>query len=249
MAKVAGMGDNLYVGGYDLSGDVGALSTIRVSVAVQDVTGINKSARERIPLIRDGEISFTSFFNDDDTAGSEGAHVVLSAVPSAAILSYFRGTAVGNAMASMNALRIDYNGTRNADGSISFETQGLSYTTGIEWMQQLTAGKVTHASATNGTSIDHGAVSTLFGAAATWHVFGMDSGTVDGEVQDSADNVSFAVIGGLSFTATAVAAAERVQTTTLTDTVRRYVRFASTGTFSNADLAVGFIRYLTSIAF
>jgi hypothetical protein len=249
MPKSAGMGDNLYVGGYDLSGDVGSLEAISCHVAVQDVTGINKSARERIALIRDGQIDFTSFFNDATTAGAEGAHEVLSAVPSAAILTYFRGTAVGNAAASMNALRTDYNGQRNADGSITFKTTGLSYTTGIEWMRQLTAGKVTHASATNGTALDQTAVSTAFGGAAVWHVFTLGSGTVDGEIQDSADNVSFALVGGLSFAATAVRTAERVQTTTLTDTIRRYVRFSSTGTFTNAALAVAFIRYLTTQAF
>ena len=48
MAKTSGLGDNCYVGGYDLSGDIGSLGKISGSVATIDVTGINKSAFERI---------------------------------------------------------------------------------------------------------------------------------------------------------------------------------------------------------
>ena len=58
MAKQGGMGDNCYVGGFDLSGDIGCLSRIGGGPALKEVTGINKSGIERIGVLRDGEISF-----------------------------------------------------------------------------------------------------------------------------------------------------------------------------------------------
>ena len=48
MAKESGMGDNFYIGGYNLSTDVSALDTIACRRAALDVTSIDKSAPERI---------------------------------------------------------------------------------------------------------------------------------------------------------------------------------------------------------
>ena len=44
MAKKSGLGNNLFISGYDLSGDVGAIGSIASTRGVQDVTSINKSA-------------------------------------------------------------------------------------------------------------------------------------------------------------------------------------------------------------
>ncbi len=60
--KTSGLGDNLYLGGYDLSGDVGSVDQLQVPVATFDVTSIKSSAMERIYGRRDGNLSFTSFW-------------------------------------------------------------------------------------------------------------------------------------------------------------------------------------------
>jgi len=92
MAKQAGLGDNLYLAGIDLSGDVGAVSSISMPRALLDVTGINKSARERIHGQQSGKLSFNSFFND--VAG--GSFAQLKTLPSTDVIAnYFRGTALG----------------------------------------------------------------------------------------------------------------------------------------------------------
>jgi hypothetical protein len=151
MAKQTGLGDNCYVGGYDLSGDIGSLSKISGAQAVLDVTGINKSAHERIGGLRDGGIDFTAFFNP--AIGQ--AHPVLSALPRTDVqVMYFRGTAIGNPAAACVAKQINYDGTRGADGALTFAVQAQANAFGLEWGKQLTAGKRTDTAATNGASIN-----------------------------------------------------------------------------------------------
>ena len=60
--KMSGLGDNFYIGGYDLSGDVSALTQISGGPAALDVTGIKQSANSRIGGLRDGDMQFTTFF-------------------------------------------------------------------------------------------------------------------------------------------------------------------------------------------
>jgi hypothetical protein len=77
MTKKSGLAQNFYLGGYNLSGDTGAGNEIGGGLAgTQDVTGIDKSAYERVGLLRDGRLSWTSFFNPAAAA----AHPVLSAL-------------------------------------------------------------------------------------------------------------------------------------------------------------------------
>jgi len=244
VSKQSGLGDQAFVHGYDLSGDVASLSRIAGGQGLGDLTGINSSAHERVGLLRTGEIAFTSWFND----AALQEHAALSPLPlTDVIVSYLRGTTLGNPAACMTAKQVNYDPTRNQDGSLQFGVQALSSQSavGLEWCEQLTAGKATHASATNGTSRDYGSVSTLFGASAYWHVFSLGSGTVDGEIQDSANNTDFVAVTGLAFTALTARGAERVATATGA-TIRRYVRFASTDTFTDAVLFAAFIRHLTS---
>ena len=162
MAKQGGLGDNCYVGGFDLSGDIGSLSRIGGGPALKEVTGINKSAIERLGLLRDGEISFQSWFNPTTAA----SHDRLSNLPTTDTqVLYMRGTAVGSPGAALLAKQVNYDGNREADGSLSFAVQAVGNGYGLEWGHQLTAGLRTDTAATNGTSIDTGAY-PAFGAQA-----------------------------------------------------------------------------------
>ncbi len=92
MAKQTGLGDNFYVGGYNLSGDTQALGSIHGGPAALDMTSIDQSAFERQGGLRGGGIEWTSYFND--AAGQ--AHPALSTLPTAdVILTYARGTTLG----------------------------------------------------------------------------------------------------------------------------------------------------------
>jgi len=149
--KVSGLGDNLYVGGYDLSGDVGELSKISGSVALLDVTPINVKAYARIGGLRDGQITYKSFFNP--SAGQE--HTVLSALPTAdQHMMYCRGTTLGNPAACMVEKQLEYNPTRDNKGMLTFAIQADANAFGLEWGNLLTAGLRTDTAATNGTGVD-----------------------------------------------------------------------------------------------
>jgi len=244
VSKQSGLGDQAFVHGYDLSGDVASLSRIAGGQGLGDLTGINSSAHERVGLLRTGEIAFTSWFND----AALQEHAALSPLPlTDVIVSYLRGTTLGNPAACMTAKQVNYDPTRNQDGSLQFGVQALSSHSkvGLEWCEQLTAGKATHASATNGSSVTYSGTSTAFGASAYWHLFSRASGTVDGEIQDSANDTDFVAVTGLAFTALTARGAERVATATGA-TIRKYVRFASSDTFTDAVLWAAFIRHITS---
>src|SRR4051794_3403759 len=115
MAKTGGLGDNFYIGGFNASGDINALGGIGGGPAALPFTGIDKSAMERKGGLLSGAIQFTSFFNSVPVAG--GIHEKLAALPRTdVILTYARGTNLGDAGAAMVSKQIGYDPTRGDDG-------------------------------------------------------------------------------------------------------------------------------------
>lgn len=252
MAKQSGLGSSLFVGVYDLSGDIGSIQTISTSRGEQSVTSIQDLAEARIQLLRDGALNYASYWNV--TAGQ--AEAVLSTMPRTDLItSLFVGSTLGNAAASMVSKNIDYPITRGADGSLVANTEAHANGYGLEWSGggtgdgMLTTGLQSFATGTvNGTAIDLGSVSTLFGGAGYLHVTVMPSGTATFAIQDSADNVTFTDITGLVFTALTAPGSERKQTAAGA-TVRRYVRLQGRGTHGTSSVACNFIRYATAADF
>lgn len=244
MSKQTGLGDNFYIAGYNVSGDVNSLSRINGGPAALNVTAIDKSAPERLGGKRDGGFTFTSIFND--ATGQQ--HEALKTLPLASrIGTYFHGRAIGSPAASCMAKQIDYNGTRDEEGLLTFAVDVQADGYGLEWGEQLTAGVRTDTAATNGASFDGGA-SSSFGAQAYLQVFSVTGTSVTVTLEDSADNVSFAAITGGAFSAV-LASARSDQRIAMTGTIRRYVRAVTSGTFSNAQFAVQFVRNATAVVF
>jgi len=54
--KVSGIGANLYVAEFDLSGDVGSVETISSRRAMLEVPSLLNTGMERVAGLRDGEI-------------------------------------------------------------------------------------------------------------------------------------------------------------------------------------------------
>lgn len=252
MAKQSGLADQFFVDGYDLSGDVGALSKAASPRAFLEVPGLDKSANERIFGLRDGEITFDAYWNDA-TISLPSARAVLNSMPTVdRYAQYHRGRSVGSPVACLlgRQVNFDWRRTKNAELAGSIQVLGDGY--GLEWGEALTAGRIGHSAATNGSSIDgqsyglDAAISSLFGAAAYLQVKSFAGTTVTVKIQDSADNSAFADIAGMAFTAITVNASkgERIESSTLTTTIRRYVRMVTTGTFSDLQFAVAFVRYL-----
>lgn len=251
MAKTSGLGDNYYLSGYDLSGDINSLGRIGGGNAPIGVTGIDKSAYERIGGRRDGGMEFVAYFND--AAGQ--AHPRLSTLPTTDVIStYCRGTTIGNPAASLVAKQINYDGTRNQDGSFTFACQMLSNGYGLEWGKQLTAGKRTDTGATNGAGVDFGTGSTSFGLQAWLHVFSFTGTDATVKIQESSDNGSgdaFADVTGGGFTQiTSGPTSQRIATATNL-TVERYLRVVTvtTGGFSSLVFAVSVCRNDSAPAF
>lgn len=246
--KTSGLGDNFYVDGNNISGDVGSIENISSPLKLLDVTGIDKLAYERIIGLRDGDMKWTTFFN----AATGKVLSVLKTLPRTnRIATYCRGTTLGNPSASMVALQLNYDGKRGNGGDYTFscEAQGNGY--GIDWGNQLTAGMRTDTAATNGTAVDFGAA-TSFGFQA-WLQFNALAGTdVTVKLQDSADNSTFADISSGAFTqiTTTTPQAQRLAVGG-TATVRRYVRATTvtSGGFTSATFSVHITKNTAAVTF
>jgi hypothetical protein len=238
VGKASGLGGRFYLGGNDLSGDIQS-ATISGGPVPIDVTDITQSAHARLGGLRDGKIGVVSFWDP------VLAHPVLSALPTSDVIAtYCVGAAVGQPAASVNALQINYDGTRGADGSYTFAVDAEADGFGLEWGVLLTAGMRTDGSATAaaaGNSFDTGA-SLSFGAQAYLHVSAFTGTSVTASVWDSADNITFAAVASLAFTAVSSAPAAQRVAIINTATVRRYVAVATAGTFSNAVFSVVLVK-------
>lgn len=245
MVKQSGIGASLLVAEYDISGDVGAITSAETRRSTLDVTAIDKSAVERITGLRDGSLGFASFWNI--TAGQ--AEPVLSALPTTdRICTVFLSSTLGDAAASIKGKQLNYAVTRGQDGSLgaSTDVQANGLGMGLEWGVTLTTGKETRATGTvNGTGVDGTAQST-YGWAAYLHVISIASGTMGVKLQDSTDDNTYNDLTGGGFTNVTAATSERIAGSS-TATVERYVRLTTTGVHGNAVVVVNFVRYTESV--
>jgi hypothetical protein len=252
MAKSSGLGDNYYVGGYDLSGDTQDFPEIAGGFAPLPSTDITQLAVAReIGGKRDGRLSWVSFFNK----ATSRAHPVLSALPTAdRIASYYRGTALGGPAFCLNGKQINYDGSRGEDGGFMFavNVQGNGY--GGEWGVSLTAGKRTDTAATNGTGVDFAAASS-FGLQAYLQVFAFAGTDATVKLQESSDNGAgdaWADVTGGGFTqiTSTTPQSQRIETTRNL-AVERYLRVVTTTSagFTSLTFAVVVAKNATETLF
>lgn len=130
MAKVTGLAwDTLSVDDHS-----GSLVDIRNDItnfefatprAVQDVTGIDKSAMERLLLLADMSITLNGVFNP---TASTSSHAVFSTVPSTSVAREFTLTIDGQTLGTTptaTLLFTDYSLARAADGSLTWAAPGV----------------------------------------------------------------------------------------------------------------------------
>ncbi len=241
MSKKNGLNTRLYVMGRDLSGDANSLDSIGYTQAELETTALNQDAPSRIVGLVDGTVTVNGFF--DNASGA--IHDVFSSnsgnLPTAdQIVTIPLGSAIGDDALGLVSKEAEYNISR-ASGSAIGVTASFASTEGIkpEFAEMLTAFDDTHSSATNGTAIDNGA-SSANGASGYCHWFALSSGTVVVKIQHSADNASWSDL--ITFTSTGTSGVDTAERGSASGTVNRYVRVATTGTFSNAQIAVAFAR-------
>ncbi len=149
MAKQSGLGAGLFVDAYDLSGDVGSLSGISSPRGSTEVTGINKSAFERLLTTKDGAMGWTAFFN------KANAHLALRPLPiSDVFCTYTHRQSLGAPAASMIGKQLNYDPSRNQDGSLTFAVQAQANSYGLEWGVLHTNGPATLTGAAQQTGVE-----------------------------------------------------------------------------------------------
>lgn len=87
--------------------------------AEQDVTGVDKSAMERLLLLADFQVTFNGVFNDATNA----SHDVFKTVPSTSVARTVTLTVSGQTLAN-EVLFTDYRITRAANGALPFVATG-----------------------------------------------------------------------------------------------------------------------------
>lgn len=247
MSKQNGLGCQLFVSGYDLGDDIRDVA-IGSPVAVIDQTPITKLAMERIHGRRDGSMKATAFFNP----ATDRAHPRFSALPTAdQLMTFTLGNTAGLPAANLWNKQVNYDPTRAAAGEFTFASEAVGNGYGLEWCQQLTAGKRTDTAATNGASVDLGSASPgAFGAQFYLHVFAFTGTSVTVKIQESSDDAAgdaFADVVGGGFTAATGVTFQRIATGSIN--VERYLRVVTTGTFSSAIFAVSGVRNPLAVTF
>lgn len=123
MAKTSGMGAALVIddaGGtpQTITNDVTDFS-LATPVALQDITGVDKYAHEKLGLLADGTVSLKGVFN----AAADMSHAVFSTVPStiAARTTKITPTSSTTPYLSMEMLFSSYDITRAADGALAWQ--------------------------------------------------------------------------------------------------------------------------------
>jgi len=162
----------------------------------------------------------------------------------------FKTAALTAVAASLTGKRTSYPVTRAADGAMGTGTEILSNADQLNYGLALTAGKRTDTTGTNGTGVDFGTGSTTFGMVAYLHVFAFTGTSITVTIQESSDNGGtdpFAAVTGGAFTAATGITAQRIETS-LTQTVERYLRAVSSGTFNPCTFAVMAKRYASADA-
>ena len=153
-------------------------------------------------------------------------------------VTWVEGTSIGNVGISMVAKQVNFDWTKNADGSVEGTVQCLGQGVTREDGEMLTAGVVTHSSATDGPSTQDSATSD--GIAGYLHVFAFTGTSCTVAIQESSDNGSSdAFTAKATFAAASGVTAERI---TASGAVEAWLRVSSSGTFSNCQFAVMYRR-------
>jgi len=239
MAKVSALNTRIYMTGTDLSGDASSLDGVGYSNNVLDVSTLDSGAPKRIIGSVNGSLSVSAWFD----AAANRVHAVMTAnsgkVPTTdQILLIPTGAAVGSDSYHIVGKLANYDVSMPEGGTapVAVSATVESSTYAPQMGKMLTAHDDTHSSATNGDAVDNSA-SSANGGNAVLQVFSLASGTATVKVQHSANNSTWADL--VTFTAVTDKASEYKA---VTGTVNRYLRVASTGTFSNLVLAVDFAR-------
>lgn len=248
MGKETGLGNQLYLDGYDLSGDTNAISKISKAINLLEMTGIDKSAVERKAGQLDGGIDWVSFWNPTN------AHTALDDITTKAdrVASFFHRSALAVPACSIVCKQTDYAPNRANDGALLADVSTVANSFWLDWGLACTAGKRTDTAATNGTGVDftNWGGGNSFGLQAYLQVFSFTGTSCTVKLQGSSDDGAgdaYADITGGAFTAATGRTSQRIETSR-TQAIENWVRVVTTGTFSECTFAVHVTANATDMA-
>lgn len=256
MAKQSGLGIRMAVDGYDVAGDVQSF-VAHGGCAVFDMTGIDKSAYERQGGRRDGGIEMVTMYNPAALTVATplvdtGSHYLLRALPltDRVLTAWMSQSADACALVAKQG---NYDPTEAADGMLTIAVAAQANGYGLEWGDQLTAGKITVTGAGAQTGVDF-AAGTNFGAQAYLHVFEFTGTDATVSVQSSSDNGggdAYANVTGLVFDQITTDPQAQRKETARTASIERYLRVnvATTGGFTSLSFLVMVVKNATLVNF
>jgi hypothetical protein len=133
VAKESGIGmtvtvDDAAAAGQAITNDVTSIS-FSTPRGLQDITGLDKSAIERLLLLADGTVTINGVFNDD----SNKSHAVFKTVPTTSVSRTVVIVHSGQTL-TMECMFSDYSLNRAQDGSLTWTATGsLSNGTAPTW--------------------------------------------------------------------------------------------------------------------
>lgn len=237
MAFGHGKNTVVYVNQYNLTTYFRS-ATASGSADTAETSTFGTSSKTYIPGMKDGTASLEGLYDGVASAVDDVLTTALGAASDSVVSIYPQGDAQGAAGFAASGIESSYEVTAATEDAVMVSAEVQS-TSGYD--RVLSHKPLAQVSGNgNGTGIDYGSVSSLFGGVGYVHVT-QHSGaaTLTVKVQDSADNAAFADI--LTFTAGTVVTKERVALGA-TATVRRYTRALWTLASGTATFQVGFHR-------
>ena len=244
MAKNTGLGQALFVQGYDLSTDASALDGAGYNQEMLEITGIDKSATERVAGRLESTITVNGWFDNADDKAHE-AYTVSNKLPTGdRVVTYQMGTAITEPSLFLNAKQANYDVT-NSPGNALATTASFSSTAsvsgfdGVAFGVMLDAGATTYTSTTNGTTVDQSASSAAGSVACLQFISGASVSSLVAKIQHSSDSASWSDIITFSTISANTPTAEILS---MEGTVNRYVRVQYTLSGTNAKCQMSFHR-------
>lgn len=231
MALIHGSRGRVLWNGADMSGYLAAAG-MEVAIDNADTTTLQKGWHENVKGMAGATLPFEGFVDPAqktllyDQLGTDGG-----------VLTYCPGgdSAVGDRARLVAATSTSLGSANSTDGAVAlaWEVVAQGYVAFGDVLHPL--GEDTNT--TTGSSKDDSAA-TSTGWTAHLHVTLVDGGSWVVKIEDSADNSSWADVSGGAFTAATGATGQRLASSSLTATLRRYVRCTATRTGGSAGQGI-----------
>lgn len=183
MAKLSGIGMELYFGGSDLSGCTASIENLSTPRTTIDKTGLVTSSIERVYGHSSGEMTVTTHFND--CAGKE--HLRYRNAPTTDVLAMILvRPCKDQEVAMLTAKQVSYDGTRGTDGDFTLSVEAQSNAQFLEWGKVLVT-KTSVSANGNSPSLNNCAASCS-GVAVMIQVSVFSGTSISVALQESSDD-------------------------------------------------------------